>query len=86
MLTVQRSCQQSLENKNYGWKKDQDARADILLAIDAKILNLVKAMKISKEIWDFLEETYNRKSARQKVKVYRKVLNFKINRNHTIVS
>ena len=63
-------------------EKDQDARADILLAIDAKILNLVKGMKISKEIWDFLEET----SARQKVEVYRKILNFKMNRNHTIVS
>ena len=86
MLTVQRSCQQSLENKNYGWKKDQDARADILLAINAKILNLVKGMKISKEIWAFLEETYNRKSERQKVEINRKILNFKMNRNHKILS
>ena len=48
-------------------KKDQYSRADILLALDAKILNLVKGMKKSKEIWDFVDKTYNRKKVRQKI-------------------
>lgn len=59
-------------------EKDQDARADILIALAPKIVNLVKGFGTSKQIWDFLEETYNRKSTRQKVEVYRKIVNFKM--------
>lgn len=65
-------------------EKDQDARADILIALAPKILLLVRNFKTSKEIWDFLCETYERRSKRQKAELYRKLLNHKMNAAQSI--
>ena len=50
-------------------EKDQDARADILIALSPKILLLIRNFKTSKQIWDFLCETYERRSKRQKAEL-----------------
>ena len=59
-------------------ERDKDARADLLMALAPSIINLVKNYKTSKEIWDFLKETYERKSPRQKVEVFRAIINIKM--------
>ncbi|XP_037821101.1 uncharacterized protein LOC119610104 [Lucilia sericata] len=65
-------------------EKDQDARADILIALAPKILLLVRNLKSFEQIWDFLRETYEKRSKRQKAEIYRKLLNHKMNAGQTI--
>ena len=58
--------------------KDMDARAELLLAIEPSIVSLVKDKRLSKEIWDFLGETYDRKGPRQKAEEFRRLINMKM--------
>lgn len=66
-------------------EKDQDVRADILIALSPKVVMLVRNLKTSKQIWDFLCETYERKSMRQKAELYRKLLNHKMSAGQSIL-
>lgn len=65
-------------------EKDMDARAEILIALEANIVNMVKNIKTSKEMWNHLQDTFDRKSTRKKIECYRKLLNFKMLDNQTV--
>lgn len=64
--------------------KDMDARSELLLAMEPQIVALVKNFKTSKEVWDFLESSYDRKSVRQKVEEFRKLLNTRMTATQTM--
>ena len=65
-------------------EQDQDARADLLMALSPKIINLIKNLKTSRQIWVFLQETYDRQSPRQKIEVFRSIINLKMGDGDTI--
>ncbi|KAI8119612.1 hypothetical protein CVS40_8861 [Lucilia cuprina] len=63
---------------------DQDARAEIIIALEPDILRMVKNMESSHEIWIYLKNTYDRKCTRMNTELYRKLLNFKMLENQNI--
>lgn len=65
-------------------EKDMDARAEILISLEANIVNMVKNIKSSKEMWNHLQDTFDRKSTRKKVEGYRKLLNIKMSDNQSV--
>lgn len=64
--------------------KDMDARAEILMALETSVVTMVKNMKSSREIWMYLQETFDRKSTRKKIECYRNLLNMKMLDNQSI--
>lgn len=67
------------EPQNTWDDKDQDARSELLVAMEPAIVALVKGYKTSREIWKFLEDTYDRKGVRQKAEEFRKLINIRMN-------
>lgn len=47
-------------------EKDMDARAEILIALEPNIVNTVRNIKTSSEMWKHLQDTYDRKTTRTK--------------------
>lgn len=64
--------------------KDMDARSELLISMEPSIVSLVKNHKSSKEIWDFLESSYDRKSVRQKAEEFRKLVNIRMSSIQTM--
>lgn len=64
--------------------KDMDARAEILMSLESSIVTMVKNMKSSQEIWQYLQDTFDRKSMRKKIECYRKLLNMKMSDNESV--
>lgn len=64
--------------------KDLDARSELLISMEPAQVALIKNFKRSKEVWDYLEETYDRKSTRQKVEEFRKLVNIRMDNSQTM--
>lgn len=64
--------------------KDMDARAEILMALEPNVVTMVKNMRSSQEMWQYLQETFDRKSMRKKIECYRKLLNMKMPDNQSV--
>lgn len=65
-------------------EKDMDARAEILISLEANIVSMVRHIKSSSEMWKHLEDTFDRKTIRKKIECYRKLLNFKMSENQSV--
>lgn len=64
--------------------KDQDARAEIIVALEPDVVRMVKNFRTSSEIWSYLKETYDRKSTRKKAELFRKLLKLRMGENQNI--
>ncbi|XP_036345803.1 uncharacterized protein LOC118755056, partial [Rhagoletis pomonella] len=64
--------------------KDMDAKAELIIALDASIIRMVKNFKTSNEVWLYLQDTYERKSTRRKAEAYRKLLSLNMENHLTI--
>lgn len=72
------------ENQTNWDDKDMDARSELLISMEPAIVALVRNYKTSKEIWDFLESSYDRKSIRQKAEEFRNLLNIRMSPTQTM--
>ncbi|KNC23687.1 hypothetical protein FF38_02004 [Lucilia cuprina] len=61
-----RVYQKSLEDQCTFDDLEQDARSELIIAIEPNIVRMVKNFKKASEVWNYLQETYDRKSIRRK--------------------
>lgn len=63
---------------------EMDARSEIMISIEPNIVRMVKNFKTAREIWNYLQETYDRQSTRRKAENFRKLLSLKMESVETI--